>query len=148
METIRVTKDFSFEMAHALMNYDGKCAYIHGHSYQLQVTVSGIPITDPGNPKLGMVVDFSDLKRIVKRLIVDKLDHALVLHEQDPRASSFLASENLLLVPFQPTCENMLLDMVKKLKPALKDFAPLHSAILHETATSRASWFAADNENS
>ena len=58
---IRVTKEFSFEMAHALTNYDGPCRNIHGHSYRLFVTVSGIPSDDPRDPRNGMVIDFSEL---------------------------------------------------------------------------------------
>ena len=62
---IRLTKEFSFEMAHALAGYDGPCREIHGHSYKLFVTVRGIPEQNPNSPKFGMVMDFGDLKRIV-----------------------------------------------------------------------------------
>ncbi|MGZ4116332.1 MAG: 6-pyruvoyl trahydropterin synthase family protein, partial [Bacteroidia bacterium] len=61
---IRVTKEFKFEMAHALLGHDGPCKNIHGHSYQLSVTLKGKPINDPSNPKTGMVVDFIDLKKL------------------------------------------------------------------------------------
>ena len=57
MSTIRVTKSFSFETAHALYGYDGLCKNIHGHSYKLYVTVIGTPITDSSNVKFGMVID-------------------------------------------------------------------------------------------
>ena len=66
MARIRITKEFKFETAHALMGYDGLCKHIHGHSYELLVTVIGHPIEDESNPKLGMVMDFGDLKKIVK----------------------------------------------------------------------------------
>ncbi len=62
MNTIRITKEFSFETGHALYGYDGKCKNVHGHSYKLSVTVIGIPISNPGEVKLGMVIDFGDLK--------------------------------------------------------------------------------------
>ena len=65
MSTIRITKQFSFEAGHALYGYDGKCKNVHGHSYKLSVTVIGHPITDRENVKLGMVIDFGDLKKIV-----------------------------------------------------------------------------------
>ena len=55
-------------MAHVLEGYDGLCANMHGHSYILSVTVIGKPIEQTGNPKLGMVMDFGDLKKIVKKL--------------------------------------------------------------------------------
>ena len=66
MSNIRITKKFSFETGHALYGYDGKCKNVHGHSYKLSVTVIGSPITDLSNVKLGMVIDFTDLKKIVK----------------------------------------------------------------------------------
>jgi len=66
MAKIRITKQFTFETAHALYGYDGKCRNIHGHSYKLDVTVIGEPITDMDNVKCGMVIDFGDLKHIVK----------------------------------------------------------------------------------
>ncbi len=66
MSNIRITKQFSFETGHALYGYDGKCKNVHGHSYKLSVTVIGSPITDRSNVKFGMVIDFTDLKKIVK----------------------------------------------------------------------------------
>ena len=74
MQTIRITKIFSFETGHALYGYDGKCRNVHGHSYKLYVTVIGSPIQDNSNVKFGMVIDFSDLKKIVKEEIVDIFD--------------------------------------------------------------------------
>ena len=79
MSTIRITKEFTFETAHALYGYDGKCKNIHGHSYKLAVTVIGTPITDPTNVKMGMVIDFGDLKSIVKEEVVDPLIMQLFL---------------------------------------------------------------------
>jgi 6-pyruvoyltetrahydropterin/6-carboxytetrahydropterin synthase len=66
MTKIRVTKFYDFEMAHALWNYDGLCKNIHGHTYKLYVTVMGVPCNDSDDQKNGMVIDFGDLKRIVK----------------------------------------------------------------------------------
>ena len=66
MSTIRITKQFNFETGHALYGYDGKCRNVHGHSYKLSVTVSGTPIDDSSHVKFGMVIDFTDLKKIVK----------------------------------------------------------------------------------
>ena len=71
MNTIRLTKQFFFETGHALYGYDGKCRNVHGHSYQLDVTVIGEPIEQEGHVKRGMVIDFGDLKTIVKDQIVD-----------------------------------------------------------------------------
>ena len=84
MSTIRITKKFNFETGHALYGYDGKCKNVHGHSYKLEVTVSGKPITDASNVKFGMVIDFGDLKKIVKEEIVDLFDHATVFNKNTP----------------------------------------------------------------
>ena len=64
MRNVRVTKEFTFEMAHALWNYDGACKNIHGHSYHLFISIIGEPLQDEDNPKFGMVIDFKDLKLI------------------------------------------------------------------------------------
>ena len=82
MQKIRLTKHFSFEAAHALHNYDGKCSRLHGHSYQLFVTVIGTPDSNPDSPKCGMVMDFGLLKKIVNEEIIDKYDHSVVLNEK------------------------------------------------------------------
>ena len=81
MSNIRITKMFNFETGHALYGYDGKCRNVHGHSYKLAVTVIGKPIDEPGQVKLGMVIDFGDLKKIVKEEVVDPFDHATVFNK-------------------------------------------------------------------
>ena len=84
MMKIRVTKEFDFEMAHALKNYDGLCSNVHGHSYQLSVCIIGEVLNDEENPKNGMVADFSDIKKMVKTHIINKLDHSLMLPGKEP----------------------------------------------------------------
>ena len=150
MSKIRITKQFSFETGHALYGYDGKCKNVHGHSYNLYVTVIGKPITDKTNVKYGMVIDFGDLKKIVKDEIVDVFDHATVFNKNTPHVE--LAKElqvrghNVLLVDYQPTSEMMVIDFAKKIKKRLPDNIKLHSLKLQETATSFAEWYASDNE--
>ncbi|MFN9801814.1 MAG: 6-pyruvoyl trahydropterin synthase family protein, partial [Bacteroidota bacterium] len=78
-DTIRVTKRFTFDMAHALYGYDGPCKNIHGHTYHLAVTVAGVINIQEGHPELGLVVDFSELKEITRQIILSEFDHALVL---------------------------------------------------------------------
>tara|TARA_R110002096_G_scaffold302120_2_gene497044 strand:+ start:349 stop:804 length:456 start_codon:yes stop_codon:yes gene_type:complete len=146
---IRITKQFSFETGHALYGYDGKCKNVHGHSYKLSVTVIGTPITDNTNVKFGMVIDFSDLKKIVKEEIVNVFDHATVFNKNTPHVE--LAKEladrghNVLLVDYQPTSEMMVIDFSKKIKKRLPSHISLHSLKLQETDTSFAQWFQYDN---
>ena len=149
MGKIRITKQFSFETGHALYGYDGKCKNVHGHSYKLAVTVIGDPITDETNVKLGMVIDFGDLKKIVKQEIVDKFDHATVFNRNTPHVE--LAEElqkrahNVILVDYQPTSENMIQDFAAKIQKRLPEHIKLFSLRLQETETSYAEWFASDN---
>lgn len=149
MATIRLTKEFTFESAHALDGYDGLCREIHGHSYRLFVTIKGEPICEEGNPKMGMVMDFGDLKRIVNSEIVDRLDHSFVLRnsEQNEELKEVLGAKfkKVVLVDYQPTCENMLSDFAERLQRALPSKVELCSLRLHETATSYAEWYAGDN---
>lgn len=149
MSKIRITKQFSFESGHALYGYDGKCKNIHGHSYQLEVTVIGQPITDPEDVKHGMVIDFTDLKRIVNQEIVSVFDHAMVFNKNTPHLelANDLASRghDIILVDYQPTSEMMVIDFAEKIKKLLPANVQLHALKLRETATSYAEWFAADN---
>jgi 6-pyruvoyltetrahydropterin/6-carboxytetrahydropterin synthase len=149
MSKIRITKQFSFETGHALYGYDGKCKNVHGHSYKLSVTVIGTPITDTANVKYGMVIDFSDLKKIVREEIVDLFDHATVFNKNTPHVE--LAEElknrghHVILVNYQPTSENMVIDFAKKIIDRLPDSIHLHSLKLQETESSFAEWYASDN---
>lgn len=151
MPNIRITKQFHFETGHALYGYDGKCKNVHGHSYKLSVTVIGQPITDTSNVKFGMVIDFSDLKKIVREEIVDLFDHATVFNGNTPHVE--LADElksrghHVILVDYQPTSENMVIDFSHKIKARLPEHIQLHSLRLQETDSSYAEWFASDNEN-
>ena len=139
---------YDFEMAHVLKDYDGPCRNIHGHSYKLFVTVTGTPITDDNSPKKGMVMDFKDLKAIVKTHIVERFDHALVINsETDPAMIDSMKQhmENVIEVDYQPTSENLLADFASIIKSYLPRNVELHNLRLWETATSYSEWFAEDN---
>jgi 6-pyruvoyltetrahydropterin/6-carboxytetrahydropterin synthase len=146
---IRVTKEFAFEMAHVLWNYDGPCRNVHGHSYRLFVTISGTPSEDPDNPKNGMVIDFSDLKRIVEKEIVNVFDHSVVVSKKYNKEKTEMFKKmfgNTVVVDYQPTCENLVSDFSGKIISRLPDGTTLHSIKLYETATSFAEWYSSDNE--
>ena len=149
MSTIRITKQFSFEAGHALYGYDGKCKNLHGHSYKLYVTVTGKPISETNHVKLGMVIDFGDLKKIVKDKIVNIFDHATVFNKNTPHIE--LAKElkdrehNVILVDYQPTTEMMIIDFANIIMSELPSHIQLHSLKLQETDSSYAEWFASDN---
>lgn len=138
-------------MAHALHGYDGDCRNIHGHSYKLYVTVIGRPLNDDTHPKNGMVMDFRDLKEIVKSEIIDELDHALLLTRNTPQEGmeETLAKHGVGLrvvyVDYPTTCEAILADFAGRIKKHLPPGIGLHSLKMAETATSYAEWHASDN---
>ena len=149
MSKIRITKKFTFETGHALFGHDGKCKNIHGHSYSVFVTVLGRPISESRNPKFGMVMDFSDLKKIVKEEIVNPYDHATVFNKNSPHLE--LANDlkkrghKIVLVEYQPTSEMLVIDFAEKIKSLLPKNIELYSLKLQETATCYAEWYAKDN---
>jgi len=145
---IRVTKEFSFEMSHVLWNYDGPCRNVHGHSYRLFVTLSGTPVNEPGHPKNGMVMDFTDLKNIVKKNIVDLFDHSVVVSRNFDSGKTEMFTKmfgNTVLVDYQPTCENLVADFAQRISGLLPRGVTLHNLKLYETASSFAEWYASDN---
>lgn len=146
MTKIRITKEFDFEMAHALKGYDGPCKQMHGHSYGLRVTVIGE--AEKTGTKRGMVMDYGDLKAIVERTVVKPFDHALMLGKDHegliPKESQDLFSK-VWFVDYQPTSEMMLVDIVARISRELPDHLKLHSVWLRETARSWAEWYAEDN---
>ena len=146
---IRISKEFKFETGHALFGYDGLCKNVHGHSYKLTVSLIGTPISDPNNVKFGMVMDFSELKTIVNRCIVDPFDHATVLNVNSPHKELANAMESrghkIVRVSYQPTSEMMIIDFANVIKQELPSHIKLHSLKLQETDSSYAQWFASDN---
>ncbi len=147
-QKVRVTKNFTFDMAHALFGYDGPCKNIHGHTYHLSVTLIGAPLQDKQDVKLGMVIDFTDLKAIVKKHIIDVFDHALVINEKADYARHEVIIQEfgkVMMVPFQPTCENLLLHYVGLIKDQFNASVQLVSMRLEETPSSYSEWFLSDN---
>lgn len=149
MANIRVTREFRFEMAHSLWNYDGPCRNIHGHSYKLYVTVAGKPLKNKSNPKNGMVIDFSELKQIVEENIIDYFDHSVVINAEAGKTELKKTSElfdKFYIVDYQPTCENLLECIVGIINNKLPDKIKLIAVKLRETETSYAEWYASDNQ--
>lgn len=145
---IRVTKKFTFDMAHALYGYDGPCKNIHGHTYVLYVTLKGKILEKEHHPKNGMVIDFTDFKKIVSEQVIQVFDHSLVLNSNSPHAqlndlhNNF---EKINYVPYQPSCENLLIDFVNRINIKLPNNIIINSLKLEETPTSFAEWYLDDN---
>ncbi len=128
-------------MAHAIHNYDGACKNIHGHSYELHVTVSDSSSSDQAIPGLGIIIDFKDLKKIVNSAVIDQLDHRLVLSKEYIAAhANLMIPEHTMVWDYEPTAENILF----YIKEAIKNLFPINvkllSLKLYETKSSYAEW--------
>ena len=120
---ITVTKQFMFEASHNLPHYVGACHNLHGHSYKLEVTVTGGINYDTNNPKCGMIMDFKDLKDIVQGTVIDKYDHSYLNDFFD-----------------NPTAEVMVCKIASDLIKTLPKNVQLVSCRLWETTTSYAEY--------
>ncbi|HLG39887.1 MAG TPA: 6-carboxytetrahydropterin synthase [Chitinophagaceae bacterium] len=138
---LQLTKIFHFEMAHAIHGYSGACRKIHGHSYELHVTVSGSDTDNEYIPAPGYIFDFGKLKKLVISSVIETFDHKLLL------SRSFLAKnpglhsqENLVIWEAEPTAENLLIYICNTLKKKLPKDLLLASLKLYETKDSYAEW--------
>lgn len=134
MKRFYITKQFTFEMAHALLGYPGKCSNIHGHSYTFEVTVTG-----ERREESGMVIDFKELKDIVNKTIIEHFDHHFVVSQQaDPALLSAIQKnfKRVNIVPFQPSTENLLDHFLQLLQSQLPSNVQLYALRLQETEQS------------
>jgi 6-pyruvoyltetrahydropterin/6-carboxytetrahydropterin synthase len=116
-------KIFSFSAAHRLPSHKGLCRGLHGHTYKLEVRISGEPITSPTRPDWGMIMDFTELKNIVKEVVLDSHDHSY-LNDIYPN----------------PTAEVMVCAIAEAIHERLPINVHLRMVKLWETETSYAIW--------
>jgi 6-pyruvoyltetrahydropterin/6-carboxytetrahydropterin synthase len=129
----RIARRFSFSYAHRLLEYEGKCARLHGHNASVVVTLSG-----EGLDRKGMVMDFHDLKETAGGWIDGKLDHRTILHRGDPLVGALQSiGEKPYLVDFNPTAENLSRHIYQELS-ALG--LPVVEIVIDETANCTASY--------
>lgn len=140
---ITLTKIFRFETAHAIYGYSGACANIHGHSYELHVTVAGIRQNENFIAGTGIIMDFKELKKLVRELVIRKFDHQLVLSKNYLNANKGIPSDALLIFPCEPTAENMLIFIREELIKSLPGDIKLISLKLYESRDSYAEWISA-----
>ena len=99
----RVTREIDFCYGHRLLNYEGKCRYLHGHNGKAVIAIQGAELDHRG-----MLVDFSDIKRAVSTWIDDNLDHRMLLHREDPFVPLLQKmGEPMYLMDENPTAENI-----------------------------------------
>lgn len=145
---LQITKIFHFEMAHAIYGYEGPCKHIHGHSYELHVTVSSRKPDTGFLPDPGFDIDFAEIKRLVNEQVIDQLDHALVLSVSFQQANPGpWQHEKLVTWPAEPSAENLLLFIAGALKNHLPAGTQIARLLLYETKNSYAEWLNDDTFN-
>ncbi|MBO7277329.1 MAG: 6-carboxytetrahydropterin synthase [Bacteroidales bacterium] len=144
---IRLTKEFRFEMSHALDEYQGLCRNLHGHSYKLFVTVIGEYVKNPQNNSSGMVLDFKKVKELIENSVINDFDHSIVLYKNSAFANVIKETDTkMIMFDCQPTCENLIMEFHDRITKVLPEGIKLAKIKLHETETSFAEWLMEDNE--
>lgn len=138
---LQVTKIFRFETAHAIHGYPGPCNHIHGHSYELHVTLTSTGAINEYIAAPGFFMDFKELKKLVKDSVIDQFDHCLILSEDYLKEHPGLTeSVNLRTWLVEPSAENMLLFIRDLLQKGLPEGVLLYRLRLYETRDSYAEW--------
>jgi 6-pyruvoyltetrahydropterin/6-carboxytetrahydropterin synthase len=142
MNEVTVCKIFTFDSAHQLIGHKGKCANLHGHTYKLEVKLKG-PVIGPDNASdEGFVIDFGDVKRIVKELLLDQLDHSFLAMGNEPVLETLRETgSKVTLLGFRTTVENLSMYICHQLKEA---GLPVYSVRLWETPSAYAEVLASD----
>ena len=110
---MQITCRLEFDSGHRIPHHESQCQHLHGHRYAVEVTLSGDIIATEGSPRQGMVMDFSDVKAIARRELVDVWDHAFLVYRGDAVVLDFLSSmpgHKTVVLPAVPTAENLVVE--------------------------------------
>ena len=140
---MQITTRLEFDAGHRIPNHKSQCRNLHGHRYSLEITLSGDIIAAETASENGMVMDFSDVKAIARKNVVDVWDHAFLVYEGDVEVLNFLntlANHKTVVFPTVPTAENMAAEAFKILKAQYQDIYGNHLNLervrLYETPNS------------
>ncbi|MCB1948146.1 6-carboxytetrahydropterin synthase QueD [Nitrosomonas sp.] len=129
-----ITRKLEFDAGHRISTHNSQCRHLHGHRYVLEITLSGTIISEKGNAQQGMVMDFSEVKRIAKQALVDKWDHAFLVYAGDTPVMQFLQSlkdHKTVVLDVQPTAENLAVIAFDILSAAYQDSYGNHLRLEH-----------------
>jgi 6-pyruvoyltetrahydropterin/6-carboxytetrahydropterin synthase len=121
---MRITRRLEFDAGHRIPNHESQCRHLHGHRYAIEVTLRGNVVHDSGSARDGMVMDFSEIKRICREHVVDVWDHAFLVSRDDAAVVSFLATlpdHRTVLLDAVPTAENLAAAAFRILEPLYRD---------------------------
>jgi 6-pyruvoyltetrahydropterin/6-carboxytetrahydropterin synthase len=140
---MQITTRLEFDAGHRIPNHKSQCRNLHGHRYSLEITLSGDIIAAENQSENGMVMDFSDVKAIARKSVVDVWDHAFLVYKNDTEVLNFLntlANHKTVVFPTVPTAENMAAEAFKILKVEYLDTYGNHLKLervrLYETPNS------------
>ncbi len=133
---MRLSVEFAFDAAHRILGHAGKCAWLHGHTYRIQVSVEA-DVLD----RLGMVMDFDDLKALVEKHVIARWDHAALFREDDPLVPAIVrvqaeAPQKIITFPQNPTAEILARTAFEALAPVLPAGVRLTRLVVWESPTS------------
>jgi 6-pyruvoyltetrahydropterin/6-carboxytetrahydropterin synthase len=142
---MKIIKIIEWDMGHRVLHHRSVCRGLHGHRYKVEICISGDLVSKSGASEEGMVIDFSDIKKISNQFIQKKLDHAFMVWEKDEDLLNFFndsKGHKPIIVPFTPTAENVAAYIFNKLQDKFQDVYKtglhLKSIKLWETPTSYA----------
>ena len=140
---MQITTRLEFDAGHRIPNHKSQCRNLHGHRYSLEITLSGDIIAAENTSENGMVMDFSDVKAIARKCVVDVWDHAFLVYKNDLEILNFLntlPNHKTVIFPTVPTAENMAAEAFKILKSEYQDTYGNHLKLervrLYETPNS------------
>ncbi len=137
---LTITRKLEFDAGHRIPDHNSQCCNLHGHRYVLEITLTGGVVEQDGQPDNGMIMDFSDVKKLANSALVDVWDHAFLVYEKDTAVRAFLDSlpnHKTVVLPLVPTIENLTTIAFDILKNAFADHfgtgLTLHKIKLFET---------------
>ena len=140
---MQITTRLEFDAGHRIPDHKSQCRNLHGHRYVIEITLSGDIINASNTSENGMVMDFSDVKQIARKSVVDVWDHAFLVFKDDKVVLDFLKSlpnHKTVIFPTVPTAENMAAEAFNILKSQYKDTYGNHLTLdrvrLYETPNS------------
>ena len=119
-----ITRRLEFDAGHRIPNHASQCRHLHGHRYAIEITLSGEILRTEGAAGQGMVMDFSDVKRIAHAVLVDHWDHAFLVYQDDHAVVAFLATlpgHKTVVLPVVPTAEHLAAEAFRILDAAYLD---------------------------
>lgn len=124
MPDMFITRRLEFDAGHRIPNHGSQCRHLHGHRYVIEITLSGEIVGTEGAADQGMVMDFSDVKRIASSVLVDQWDHAFIVYQGDRAVVDFLETlpgHKTVVLPVVPTAENLAAEAFRLLDAAYLD---------------------------